>query len=271
MFARKQSVSNPHRFNFLIAACSRCQEYAADGMNYIARSGYVLIINNNLFPQRLHVERAGSEGDVKNLTNLFDDFGFRSRVDRNLTGKEMWRLLTDTAEKDFSRYDCFLCVILSHGSKDGISGTDDEIINIEAITSLFRRDECPSLDGKPKIFLIQACRGNQQDRLLVESDGKPVALPNPSLPADADFLICFSSAPGHQSYRLPLVGSWFISSIFEVFKEHAEREHIMDMMLRVNNQVAGFFSRDGLKQMPCQVSMLTKRVFFEPRFSIPTD
>ena len=231
-----------------------------------------MVINNYIFPQRANIERTGSDDDAKNLANLFDDFGFRSRIHCNLTGVEMLRLLTDTAEKDFSRYDCFVCVILSHGSKDGIYGTDDKVINIEAITSLFRRDECPALEGKPKIFLIQACRGNQRDRIPVESDGDPAQLfSNPSLPADADFLICFSSAPGHQSYRQPSVGSWFISALFEVFMEYAEKEHIMDMMIRVNNQVAGYFSRDGLKQMPCLVSMLTKRVFFEPRFNIPTD
>ena len=234
-------------------------------MNYIARSGYVLVINNYIFPQRADVERTGSNDDVKNLTNLFDDFGFPPRVQDNQTGSEMLSLLKETAEKDFSKYDCFVCVILSHGSKDGIYGTDEEVINIEVITSLFRRNECPSLEGKPKIFLIQACRGNKKDRVPVESDSDPIVFSNRSLPADADLLICLASAPGHQSYRQPPLGSWFIKAVFEVFKKHAEREHIMDMMLRVNNQVAGYCSRDGLKQMPCQICMLTKKVFFQPR------
>ena len=242
-------------------------------MNYIARSGYVLILNNYLFPQRVNVERTGSNEDVRKLKNLFDDFGFRSRVADNLTRSEMLSILKDTAEKDFSKYDCFVCVILSHGSEGGVYGVDDEIIYIKAITSLFRRDECYSLKGKPKIFLIQACRGIQRDRVaveLVQSDSNPAVISKGNLPADADFVICFASAPGHQSYRQPLLGTWFISTVFEVFKEHAEREHLLEMMMRVNNQVAGYFSRDGLKQIPCLVSMLTKRVFFEPRFSIPT-
>lgn len=213
------------------------------------------------------MERTGSNDEVISLTNLFDDFGFRTRVCDNLTKSEMLKLLTDTAEKDFSKYDCLVCVILSHGSKDGIYGTDDEVINLDAITSIYRRDECPSLEGKPKIFLIQACRGNQRDQVPVESDSDPIVFSKPSLPADADFLICFASAPGHQSYRQPYLGSWFISTVTAVFKEYADKEHIMDMMLRVNNQVASYFSRDGLKQMPCQVCMLTKKVFFEPRFN----
>ena len=119
-------------------------------MNYLAKSGYVLVINNYLFPQRVNVERTGSNDDVQNLTNLFDDFNFRTRTHDNLTRSEMLKLLTETAEKDFSKYDCFVCVILSHGSKDGIYGTDDEVINIEAITSLFRRDECSSLEGNQR-------------------------------------------------------------------------------------------------------------------------
>ena len=251
----------------LFAGHVPCQESSGDDINYKAKSGYVLVINNYMFPGRDDVERTGSNDDVKNLINLFDDFSFRHRLEHNQSGSQMLELLRGTAEKDFSRYDCFICVILSHGTKDGIYGTDEKVIKIEAITSLFRRHECPSLEGKPKIFLIQACRGPRQDRVPVESDSDPIPLSSSSLPADADFLICFASAPGHQSYRQAHLGSWFISSVFDVFKEYAEREHLMDMMLRVNNRVAGFYSKEGLKQMPCQVCMLRKKVFFDPKYS----
>lgn len=225
------------------------------------------MINNNIFPQRDEVERTGSSDDVKNLTSLFDDFNFRTRVHNNQTQSEMLKLLTETAEKDYSKFDCFVCVILSHGSKDCIYGTDDKVIKVEAITSLFRRDQCPSLEGKPKIFLIQACRGTERDRLPIESDSDPISISSSSLPADADFLICFASAPGHQSYRQRFLGSWFISSVVSVFKKYAEQEHLMDMMIRVNNRVADFFSKEGLKQMPCQVCMLTRKVFFDPKYN----
>ena len=240
---------------------------SGDDINYKAKSGYVLVINNHIFPRRIDTERTGSNDDVRNLISLFDDFNFRHKVVDNQTGSQMLELLSGTAEKDFSKYDCFVCVILSHGKKDAIYGTDEDVIKIEALTSLFRRNECPSLEGKPKIFLIQACRGSQRDRVPVESDSDPVPLSSSSLPADADFLICFASAPGHQSYRQPLLGSWFISSVVNVFKEYAEREHLMDMMLRVNNRVAEFFSKEGLKQMPCQVCMLRKKVFFDPKYN----
>ncbi|XP_020617936.1 uncharacterized protein LOC110055858 isoform X7 [Orbicella faveolata] len=244
-----------------------CQESSRDDINYKAKSGYVLVINNYIFPWRDDVERTGSNDDVRNLTSLFNNFNFRHVVEDNQTGSQMIKLLQTTAEKDFSRYDCFVCAILSHGKKDGIYGTDEELIKIEAITSLFRRNECPSLEGKPKIFLFQACHGSRRDTVPVESDSDPIPLTSSSLPADADFLICFASAPDHESYRQAHLGSWFISSVVDVFKEYAEREHLMDMMLRVNNRVAGFYSKEGLKQIPCQVCMLRKRVFFDPKYS----
>lgn len=230
-----------------------------DDIIYEAKSGFVLVINNNFFPQR-DVER--SDYDVKNLISLFDDFNFRTRVHFNLTKSEMLKLLKETAERDFSKFDCFVCVILSHGSKDEIYGTDDQVIKVEAITKLFRRDECPLLERKPKIFLIQACHGSRQDRVSIEGDGDPIPFSSSSLPADADCLICFASAPGHQSFRQPMLGSWFISSVVDVFKEYAEKEHLTDMMLRVNSRLV----QKGLMQG--MVCTLTRKVFFDPKLKI---
>ncbi|CAH3167928.1 unnamed protein product [Pocillopora meandrina] len=115
---------------------SPCQE-TGDDINYKAKSGYVLVINNYIFPKRPDGERHWSGEDVKGLKSLFDDFNFTTKIYDNLEQREIKGLLQDTSEKDFGRYDCFVCVILSHGSKDRIYGTDDISINIEAITSCF--------------------------------------------------------------------------------------------------------------------------------------
>lgn len=228
------------------------------------KSGYVLIINNQTFAYRSDVERTGSEKDVENLKSLFDDFGLHPvKVVHDLTSAQILEQLVETSEKDFSKFDCFICVILSHGSSDGICGVDEQSVQVEALTSRFRRSHCPSLENKPKIFLIQACRGSQQDIAPVESDSEPVPMHYRGLPSDADFLICYASSPGYQSYRNPQKGSWFIRSIGDVFRQYANKEHIMDMMLRVNNRVSAYFSSHGYKQMPSEVCMLTKKFYFK--------
>ena len=115
--------------------------------DYIARSGYVLIINNHPTP-------TASDPFKSEKTAFAEVFGFTTREDINLTTSDMLKALTDTAQRDFSNNDCFCCIIRSTGSEHGICGTDDKPIDIKTITSLFTSDKCPSLDGKPKIFVL---------------------------------------------------------------------------------------------------------------------
>ena len=135
------------------------------------------MINNYDFPQ--------SQGYL-DLCNELRKFGFRTRRDERLTASEMLKAVTDTAEKDFSSDECFVCVIVSDGSKDGIYGTDNKVIKLNDITKLFGHAECPSLRGKPKIFLIEVCQESQTDK-------GPDSAPHPVISED-DFLICYASA-----------------------------------------------------------------------------
>ena len=115
--------------------------------DYIARSGYVLIINN--YPVDEPFERDYTEKKI-----FAQKFRFTTREDLNLTTGDMLKALTDTAQRDFSNNDCFCCIIRSTGTENGICGTDDKPIDITTITSLFSKDKCPSLNGKPKIFVL---------------------------------------------------------------------------------------------------------------------
>ena len=55
-------------------------------------------------------------------------------------------------------------------------------------------------------------------------------------------------------------GSWFIKSFCEAVKLFHKVDHIQDILLRVNADVGERESSEsGAKQMPCQVSTLTKR------------
>ena len=110
-------------------------------------SGYLLIIDNGPIPSNELIE--------PNVKSLFaGKFGFTSREDNHLTTSDMLKALTDTAQRDFSNNDCFCCIIRSTGTEHGICGTDHKPIDIKTITSLFTSDKCPSLNGKPKIFVL---------------------------------------------------------------------------------------------------------------------
>ena len=158
----------------------------------------------------------------------------------------MLKVLADTAEEDFSDYDCFVCVILSANSVEGeIYGKDGEVINLEAITALFNCKRCPQLEGKPKIFLIEAFHE-------AKSPWMPSSGPFLSTNfLEGDFLVCYACS--HES-------AVFLTSIAKVFEKYSTKEHILDMMLRVNRLIDPDFKMRYLWQL----CTLTKKVYFPP-------
>ena len=64
--------------------------------------------------------------------------------------------MQEVARVDHANKDCFVFAILSHGDEGCVYGTDGTVESKELV-DLFRGDTCPSLAGKPKIFIFQVC------------------------------------------------------------------------------------------------------------------
>ncbi|KAI0242722.1 Caspase-7 [Lamellibrachia satsuma] len=179
------------------------------------------------------------------------------------------------AEDDHSDADCFVCVILSHGEEGVVYGTDGKV-PLDKLLGYFKGDICPSLAGKPKLFFIQACRGRRYDFGTVLGEDQVDALPvanTRKIPTEADFLIAYSVVPGHFSWRNNVDGSWFVQALCRVFEQHGSSIDLLQMMTLVNKIVAYDFESctddnftSQMKQVPCIVSMLTKQVFFKPKY-----
>ena len=90
--------------------------------------------------------------------------------------QEMQNLLKSFAQYgDLQRVDSLVVVILSHGGGDGvIYGTDGnsrnrephKVVRDENIMDIFSAKNCPFMAQKPKLFIIQACRGRKLYEIL---------------------------------------------------------------------------------------------------------
>lgn len=56
---------------------------------------------------------------------------------------------------------CCLVTLMSHGEEGFIKMKDGEKVSLEDIFEMFNNKNCPALQEKPKIFIIQACRGGK--------------------------------------------------------------------------------------------------------------
>eukprot|EP00057_Strongylocentrotus_purpuratus_P022012 XP_011676486.1 PREDICTED: caspase-2-like [Strongylocentrotus purpuratus] len=125
--------------------------------------GLVLIINNDHFHEAK--DRPGSELDLKNIQHVFRKIGYEPVIMTNVSANEIRSFLDESVRRINMEgpicHSSVVLVLMSHGEKRGIYGTDLEVVTIQEIKSKFSGRQCPALLGKPKIFFIQACRGRK--------------------------------------------------------------------------------------------------------------
>ncbi|KAM3938223.1 caspase-3-like [Leptodactylus fuscus] len=206
--------------------------------------------------------RKGTRRDKKTLKETFKKLGFLVRSEDNLFYTELETVLQTVAALDHSQRSCFVCAVLSHGNEDGIFARD-QIFTLNWLVKFFSNSNCTSLAGKPKLFFIQACRGEEYD-FGIETDGPSDSIQSsaPQILQEEDMLYVYSTPPGYFAWRNSVDGSWFIQSLCKMLQEHGNRLELMQILIRVNHMVAmDYESSNGGKEIPCIVSMLTKELY----------
>lgn len=246
--------------------------------------GYCLIFNNNNFskarediPKLSNMrDRKGTNYDEEALSKTFKELHFEIVSFSDCTASQIHEVLVSYQIKDHKGKDCFICCILSHGDKGIVYGTDGKEASIYELTSYFTGSKCPSLAGKPKIFFIQACQGNnfqkavpvpdetglEQEHVLEEDSSSYKNY----IPDEADFLLGMATVKNCVSYRDPTRGTWYIQSLCQSLRERCPRgEDILSILTGVNYDVSNKDNpRNMGKQMPQPTFTLRKKLFFPP-------
>ena len=243
--------------------------------------GITLIVNNKLFDDHpehgKQATRHGSEEDVRQVQDLFKNLGFEVLTEENLTRQQLLEQLDSVAYEDHSDYDCFVLWLMTHGKSGEVFCSDGEKIPIQTAHDFF--SQCKSLRGKPKLFFIQACRGDDEDEgVSVTTDqvvfAKEYTSKSPAsrIPKHADFLYSYSTVDDHVSYRHPDLGSYYVRALVEAFSELVTRADLLGILTNVNKRVSEMVARQRssenkcetkeLKQMPEVKHTLRKKLHF---------
>lgn len=197
---------------------------------------------------------------------------FDVKVYNDVPFKEIERVLEELANDNHSDADCVLVAVLSHGEM-GILYASDQPYKPDRLWGHFNAEKCPTLAGKPKLFFVQACQGDQLDMGVkmvhnTETDAKSMSY---KIPSHADFLIAYSTIPGFYSWRNTTAGSWFCQALCHVLQRHGNTHDLLSNMTRVARKVAfdfqsntpGDYVMHEKKQIPCITSMLTRDIIFQ--------
>lgn len=135
--------------------------------------GLALIINNENFDY--WSKRQGSGVDVDKLYNMFKYIGFNVTIQPDKTGQEMKTILQKFSQhKSLETVSSLAVIVLTHGSaNDCLFGKDGQIrsgqpvagtyITKMDIIHIFKGSVCRAMEGKPKLFILQACRGEEEN------------------------------------------------------------------------------------------------------------
>lgn len=105
------------------------------------------------------------------------------------------------SDEDHTHNDCLVVCVMSHGDTGKIYARDMGYPP-DKLWEPFLGDECISLNGKPKMFFIQACRGNQVDEGVTVKNKSQTDSSSSyrdqtyQIPAMADILVMYSTYTG---------------------------------------------------------------------------
>ncbi|XP_078118067.1 caspase-8 isoform X3 [Sander vitreus] len=244
-----------------------------------AKRGICLIVNNYNFTIQALKKREGTMRDEECLHKVFTWLGFEVEIQRDCKREKMLSVLRELGSRPIhSQMDCLVCCILSHGIEGAVYSVEGHTVKIKELMEPVNGFKCPSLAEKPKLFFIQACQGNNEQRAVyIESDGHPVfsdaIQANESIPSDADFLLGMATVPSFVSFRERKHGTWFIQSLCQNLVQMVPRgSDLVSILTKVNADVSQKTDSTGVKkQMPQPAFSLRKKVVFPiPQASPPS-
>eukprot|EP00091_Calanus_sinicus_P004929 TRINITY_DN15297_c0_g1_i1.p1 TRINITY_DN15297_c0_g1~~TRINITY_DN15297_c0_g1_i1.p1 ORF type:complete len:318 (-),score=123.24 TRINITY_DN15297_c0_g1_i1:276-1205(-) len=209
------------------------------------RMGTAVIINN------LDMEQPPTKNDVENMGAVLKDIGFDVLVHVNLTSQEMNSVKRKvTEESKHKDANCFLMLIISHGTADNflVDKDGNKTWNIESLVT--EVCDVQSLIGKPKLFFIEACRGKEHNfstQMMTKSSAPPQQS-GISLPSKQDVFVGFATVPGFVSFT-NMKGSPYLQALSSILSTHHASTDLSDIHLLVKRKLAGMkLGADGARQ-----------------------
>ncbi|KAH8253933.1 hypothetical protein KR032_007670 [Drosophila birchii] len=178
----------------------------------------VYILNHEEFIDKGY--RKGSTKDVQNLKQTFNRLNCQVKVVKNPQKNDVTETIKKLKDTDFRNLSALVVIILSHGGEnDIIMACDGNTYHLDSDV-LYPICNNESLRGKPKILIVQACKGRLRADATLEEDGH--------------YIKCYSTSEGFKAYRHQVEGSIYIQMLCKVMNQDARTKDFSAIIQDVN-------------------------------------
>lgn len=250
-------------------------------LNYDPRDWYydmsgdkiMVIFNHNTYKRTRYfrdkkpTSRTGTLRDVRVLTETFSKLGFQVTPHHDKTHDQILTILGELCAQPHTNTSCMCVCVLTHGENGGELFAHDRPYEMSDLLNKLQYN-APGLVGKPKLVIVQACRGGMVDAgqvVQLDGCGDPARLPS-----HVDTLVLTSSVEDYVSWR-DYYGSWLIQELCRVVNATYRHLDVVQMAALVTSLVARERESNTpsdptthrMKQTPELRSTLTKLLRFD--------
>ena len=125
------------------------------------KCGKAIIFNHEKYSDLRLPTRAGTDKDKEKLKLTLEKFNFQVEIKEDQSVRKIKKYLEAVSAKNHENIDAVLVAVLTHGDEDGLYDKDGELYDPKETLCQPFTQENKTLAGKPKIFLISACRGSK--------------------------------------------------------------------------------------------------------------
>ena len=231
-----------------------------------------------------HEDREGADVDRENLKELFHQLGFILIVIENGTEAEIRQRAKEVRRMEESKNgDMFVAIVLSHGKEGYFVTRDNHNYDIEDFVTDFNNEGWQPFRGKPKLIVINSCRGKGDDGKAEFDTGVHVIKPNPGgvtktdsfqaakalletkSVSTEDMVIAFATVPGYAACRDANRGAWYIQSLCEVFMKDSHHFELRELLDEVARKLSTFTDMCETRQSCLyEARNFYKKLFFNP-------
>ena len=220
-------------------------------------NGLAIIISNDYIELKEIESLTGTAVDAKHMMDTFTALNFATYYQKNISKEKLMDVVRSAASYGEypASYRRIIVVFSGHGTNEQVFTQEGKRVEINDMLRPFHPERAPILGNIPKLFFIDACRGEKTNPGVYVSRGGEL-VSTLQVPKQGNFLIAYSTMPEYQSYEVKGQGGIWITALAKKLKE--ENASVLDILTKVNKEMVCEFQRPGRGKSMQQPELLSR-------------